>query len=241
MLEIKYQVVLFGSYGEILPKPDNIKYFMESFGEKELIPTTFQEIGPQGAINRFSLTNSDESWLIEFGSNRIDIFHTNKDVGVTNFLSLPDFITEVNGIVKAIQEKFPKKHNRLSLVTRTLFDEMTPEEHDKVYRKLNNTISIYNDNSIVDWDSRTVSRINYEFDGFKETFNIISNVKRTKGNLIIKSQNKEVDRLELHFDINTFQGNTDFRFEANQIVSFLKQASNVEQDLKEKYITLITS
>lgn len=241
MLYIKYQVVLFGSYGEILPKPDNIKYFMEKFGEKELIPTTFQEIGPQGAINRFSLTNSDESWLIEFGSNRIDIFHTNKDVGITNFLNLSDFLNEANGIVKAIQEKFSKKHNRLSLVTRVLFDEMTSEEHDEVYRKLNNTISLYNENSIADWNSRTVSRINYEFDGLKETFNVISNVKRTKGNLIIKSEKTEVDRLELLFDINTFQGNSDYRFEAKQIAFFLKQAAQVEQDLNDKYVNLIKS
>lgn len=241
MINIKYQLVLFGSYGEILPKPDNIKYFMDAFSDKELIPTTFQEIGPEGALNRFSLTNSDESWLIEFGSNRIDIFHTNKNVGVTDFLDLPDFIKNTNEIINAIQKKFPNKHNRLSFVTRALFEEMSMEQHDSVYHKLNNSISVYNDNPIVDWNSRTVSRINYEFDGLNETFNVISTIKRTKGNLTIESEKTEVDRLELHFDINTFQGNTDYRFEAKEIASFLNQAASVEQDLREKYIKLINA
>ncbi len=240
MIDIKFQVVLYGTYGDILPKPDNIKYFIDSFSDKELIPTTRQEIGPNEAVNRFSLTNSDESWLIEFGSNRIDIFHTNKDVGKTEFLSLDDFVKEAKSIAEKIQVKFPKKHNRLALVTRFLLDEMTQEAHDEVYRKLNSSIPIYNENVIADWNSRVVSRVPYEFDGLKETFNVISNVKRTKGNLIIDSEKTEVDRVELHFDINTFQGNTDYRFELEQIDSFLKQAVKVEQSLKKEYLELIS-
>lgn len=240
MIDIKFQVVLYGTYGDILPKPDNIKYFIDSFSEKELIPTTWQEIGPNGPVNRFSLTNSDESWLIEFGSNRIDIFHTNKDVGKTDFLDLDSFVTEARSIAEIIQGKFPKKHNRLALVTRVLLDEMTQEAHDEVYRKLNSTISVYNENSIADWNSRVVSRVPYEFDGLNETFNVISNVKRTKGNLIIESKKTEVDRIELHFDINTFQGNTDYRFELDQIDSFLKQAVTIEKELKNEYLELIS-
>ncbi len=241
MIDFKFQVVLFGTYEDISPKPDSVKYFLNAFSDKELIPTTFQEIGPKGAVNRFSLTNSDETWLIEFGSNRIDIFHTNKNVGVTDFLELKNFVNDCKGIVASIQKKYPKKHNRISLVTRVLLDEMSPKQHDDIYHKLNASIPLYKDNPIVDWNTRTVSRINYEFGGMKEMFNVVSNVKRTKGRIKIHSKDKEVDRIELHFDINTYQGNNDYRFQLEQIELFLDQAFAVEQELRKEYLKLIES
>ena len=63
-IDLKYHTVVFGSYEDIGPKPDTLKYFIEKFSDKELIPTTFQELGPKGVVNRFKLTASDEVWLI---------------------------------------------------------------------------------------------------------------------------------------------------------------------------------
>lgn len=241
MIDIQYRVGLFGSYDEVLPNPNNIKYFVESFSDKQLIPIIFQEFAPNGdKVDRLSLANSDRSWLVQFGFNRMDIYHTNMDVGVTNFLTLNNFILGVNNIVKIIQEKFPRKHHRLALLTKVVFDEMDAKKHDEIYRKLNNTISVYNENPIADWNTRTGSRISYEFDGLNEMFNVVSNVRRVKG-LTIKSQNTKADRVELDFDINTYQGNTDYRFEKSQIASFLDQSVKVERDLREQYIELINS
>lgn len=239
MINLKYQIALYGTYGDILPKPDTIKYFIDSFSDKELIPTTWQEISPEGAVNRFSLTSPTESWLIEFGSSRIDIFHTNKDVGVTDFLTLTEFIDTAVEMLNIVNKKFPKKHHRLALVTRTLLGEMSTKEHNRIYQKLNSTIELYKKNDIVDWNSRVVCRENYQISELPEIINVISNVKRTKGNLKFNSKPIEVDRVELNFDINTFQGNTDYRFDSILLQAFLKKATEIENNLKNEYLKLL--
>lgn len=241
MINIKYQVVLFGNFEDISPKPDNLKYFIELFSDKELIPTTYQEIGPGGAVNRFSLTDTDQVWLIQFGSNRLDIQYTNKNVGVINFLSLDQFISETKSMIESITNKFSKKFNRLSLVTRTLMDEMSPEQLDDIYHRLNNSIDLYKENRISDWNTRTVSRIPYVFGDNNETFNVISDIKRVKGHIQINSKKTEIDRIELNFDLNTFQGNTEYRFDSSDFTSFADLTYKLESELKTKYLDLIKS
>ncbi len=240
-INLKYQVVLFGSYQDIGPKPDTLKYFIEAFADKELIPTTFQELTPEGAINRFSLTSSDEVWLIEFSTNRIDIQKTNKNVGVSEMGTLEQFIVDVKEIVQIIDKKFPKKHNRLSLVTRRLLEPMNAAQFSTIYHKLNNSIDIYKDNEIADWNNRTVSRIPFKVGENTETFNVISEIKRTKGTLSINSKVESIDRVELHLDLNTFQGNTDYRFDLGLFNSFLDTAFKLELELETKYLDFLNS
>lgn len=238
-INLKYQAVLFGSYEEIAPKPDIIKYFLEKFSDKELIPTTFQEIRPNGTINRFNLSSNDGMWLIEFSSTRIDIHKVNKNFGVTEIGSIDQFINEAKEIANIIELKFPKKHNRLSLVSRYLLPEMNIEEMSSIFLKLNNTIDLYKNNQIADWNNRTVSRINFNIGDNPELFNIISEIKRTIGNQNVNSKVEKIDRIELHFDINTYQGNTDYRFDLQLFNKFLDTASKIESDIKTSYLKLL--
>jgi hypothetical protein len=240
-INLKYQVVLFGSYEDIAPNPETIKYFIEKFSDKGLIPTTFQELSPNGVINRFSLASSDGKWLIEFSSNRIDINKTNKDIGVTDIGEINQFIVEIQEIVGIINEKFPKKHNRLSLITRYLFSEMDDKTMSSIYTKLNNTIELYKKHPIADWNNRAVSRVAYNIGDVSELFNIISEVKRTIGNHSFNSKIQKIDRVELMFDLNTYQGNTDYRFDLNSVNMFLNTVTEIESNLKENYIKLIES
>ncbi len=238
-IDLKYHTVVFGSYEDIGPNPDTLKYFIEKFSSKELIPTTFQEIRPNGVVNRFSLTTSDEVWLIEFSSDRIDIHKVNKNVGVVEMGTLEQFLFDVKEIVKTIDEKFPKKHNRLSLVTRYLLRAMDNEQMSTIYHKLNNTIDVYNENNITDWSNRIVARIPFNVGEKSEVFNVISQIKRLKGTLKINSIFENIDRVEFQFDLNTYQGNSDYRFDLELINSFLDTASNFESELKAKYLKLI--
>ncbi|TVR82966.1 MAG: hypothetical protein EA412_01210 [Chitinophagaceae bacterium] len=240
-IDLRYQTVLFGNFEDIGPKPETLKYFIDKFSDKELIPTTFQELTPQGPINRFSLITSDEVWLLEFSSNRLDIQKTNKNVGLTKMGTLEQFIIDIKRMIKIIDEKFPRKFNRLSLVTRYLLKPMVDKEFSVIYNKLNNSIDIYKNNEIADWKNRTVSRIPYQVDKSEELFNVISEIKRTKGTLSINSKVEKIDRVELHFDINTYQGNTDFRFDCNLFDSFIDVAYKLESELKTKYLKFIES
>lgn len=238
-IDLRYQTVLFGNFEDIGPKPDVLKYFIDRFSDKELIPTTFQELTPQGPINRFSLITSDEVWLLEFTSNRLDIQKTNKNVGVTAMGTLEQFILDIKGMIIVIDDKFPRKFNRLSLVTRHLLKPMDAKKFSAVYSKLNNSIEIYKKNEIADWKNRTVSRIPYKVGDEEELFNVISEIKRTKGTLNINSKVENIDRVELHFDINTYQGNTDYRFDYKLFESFLDVAYKLETELKAEYLEFL--
>jgi len=238
-INLKYQAVLFGSYEEIAPKPEVIKYFIERFSDKELIPTTFQEFSPNGAVDRFSLSSSNGMWLIEFSSNRIDIHKVNKNIGVTDIGEIDQFYIEAKEIAKIVDEKFPKKHNRLSLISRYLLPEMDIKAMSSIYLKLNNTIELYKKNPIADWNNRTVSRISYNVGEDAELLNIISEVKRTIGNHKFNSKVEKIDRIELHFDLNTYQGNKDYRFDLDSFNKFLDTISNIESELKSSYLKLI--
>lgn len=237
---LKYQVALFGSFEDISPKPDILKYFIDAFLDKQLIPSTFQEFGPTGLLNRLSLKSTDDVWNIEFTSNRIDIHKSNQDIGVTSMNSLDEFISDSNSMIEKIAAKFPKKFNRLALVTRHLFKEMKEAEMLSIFHNTVKTIDLYKKNEPVEWNNRVVTRIAEKINDNEETFNVISEVNRIKGNLKINSANTVIDRVELKFDINTYQINTDYRFDLKDVSAFLVRATEIEKQLEEEYIKLVT-
>lgn len=231
--------MLFGNYSYIHPKPDTIRFLMDSFSDKELVPTTWQELTINGTTSRLSLENSDSIWKIEFGSNRIEIVHSNVDGN--EFLELPDFLNEAKNIQKTLSDKFQMSHNRLSLLTRLVVNEKKMDEANPAICPIINTIDYHNTNKIVDWSSRVVSRITSEIDGNPEVFNVISNLKYINFNQVTESDEVPMEGTELLFDINTFQGTTDFRFGSEHVNQFLDSAFAIEQSLRNQYIDLITN
>lgn len=238
-IHLRYQASLFGAIEDISPKPEILKYFIDAFSDKQLIPTTFQEIGIAGVLTRLTLNSSDEVWRIEFATNRIDIIKTNKNVGITDMKGLADFAVDVKNIAKSINEKFQKKYNRLSIVTRYLLKEMSQEEMTIISRKVFNTIDLYRENVQVDWKNRVVARIPLKLKS-DELTNVISEINRLKGNLIFNSKPQRIDRIELNFDINTFQGNNDFRFDLDDLGQFIDEALKMENTLVNGYLKLIS-
>lgn len=238
-INVKYQVALFGSFQDITPTPDILKYLIDSFAEKQLIPTTFQEIGNTGVLNRLILKSSDDIWNIEIGSNKLDIFKNNRNIGVSDMNSLSIFIADAKHIAKIFDDKFHKKYNRLALVTRHLLKEMSPEEILESFKKNFNTIPLYKNNIPVDWKNRIVTRLPLKLKN-KEISNVISEISRIRGTLLINSKIQTIDRIELKFDINTFQGNGDYRFENDDVCLFLDEALKLESTLESEYVKLIS-
>ncbi|MDI9313021.1 MAG: hypothetical protein QM535_22615 [Limnohabitans sp.] len=241
-LNLKYQIAIFGVFEDITPNSDTLKYLIETFADKELIPTTFQELNPlipDQIINRLSLKSSDDVWTIEFSSNRIDIIKSNTNFGVTKMNSVSEFINDVKDIIKKINDKFPKKYNRLALVTRHLLKEMSIEEMSSIYHKTVKTVETYQKSEPVEWNNRVVARIPVLIKN-EETFNIISEINRIRGNLKINSKLQIIDRVELKFDINTFQAITDYRFDFEDLKIFLDKALEIEENLELEYIKLIS-
>jgi hypothetical protein len=241
-INLSFQISMFGSYQDIAPSSNTIKYFIEKFSDQELIPTTFQEIdisNPLTPINRLSLRSTNEVWSVMFSANRIDIIKNNNNVGVVNMGDVQDFIDEAQNIARIIDEKFSKKHHRMALITRYLLKQMNPTEISNTFRKNVNTFGFFKTHEPIEWNNRIVSRIELNIGEFSESINVIAELNRIKGQLKINSKNEEIDRVELKFDINTYQLQTDYRFGINELTAFAFAANKIETQLKNDYKTLI--
>lgn len=237
-INLRFQAVLFGSWEEVKPKPENIIFFTQEFTDKELIPTTFQEFGPKGIQERLILRSSDGIWNVEFGTDRIDIHKNNANLN-SSIGNLKSFIDDITKISNVILDKYPKKLNRLALVTQYLLKEMSEEEMKLIFNKLVNTIDLYKSNDIAEWNNRVVSKIKSQVRDKDEFFNVISEVKKITANIKLKEIEKNINRIELKFDINTFHGNSDYRFDKEDISSFLNEAAIYDKKLTESYLSLM--
>ena len=61
-----YTASLFGNTGDIIPSADNIRKFLDIFGDKGLLPSTMQELTPLGPQICLRLASTDEEWNILF-------------------------------------------------------------------------------------------------------------------------------------------------------------------------------
>lgn len=237
-INLKYQAAIFLNAADISPKPDTLTYFITKFADKELIPGTFQEFGPTGIMERFHLKDSKGIWSIEFSSNRIDIVKINANIGETLMGSLAEFNSEVSKCIDIIFEKFPKMANRLAFITTHIIHGINKEEFSSIFNKLFNPIPTYRDNELNEWRSRMVSRIKKDFNKRAELHNFITEINRIKGNLTIDSKIKNIERLQIKLDINTFQENTDYRFNIEDIKAYYDEVVHWEQSLRDEINTI---
>ena len=89
-------------------------------------------------------------------------------------------------------------------------------------------------NSPVEWKSRNVARINVDLPDNIEICNVITNVNRISGQLITNNELVDIDRIEIAFDINTFQGNKDTRFTADNIEPFFRKSLGIREEILEQ-------
>ncbi len=237
-IDIKYQAALFVNATDIGPKPDTLSHFITEFADKELIPATFQEIGPTGVMERFNLKDSKGIWNVEFSSSRIDIMKVNSNIAVTEMGNIHDFKDEVFKMIDIIFKKFPRKANRLAFVTTHIIYNLNQQGFSEIFNKLFNPIPTYKDNDRSEWGARMASRIDKEFGGKNELHNFITEINRIKGNLNIESKIKNLDRLQVKLDINTFQDHSDYRFETEDMKAFYNGAINWEQNLRKELDTI---
>lgn len=237
---LKYQALVFASLEEISPSPDTLKYFIEEFKDKELIPSMIQEISTNGEVkNRFIFKSQNDEWNIEFLTNSLNIKKVNRDINVSSFGTKKDFIDEVLKILNIIFNKFPHKANRISFVSQYFCKPYGDKELLKTASKVSFLSKTFKDTPPVNWNHRYVSRIEKSISDKKELINFIGEVNRIQGNLKINSKIEEFDRIELKFDINTFQGNQEYRFGIEDFNNFYLNAYNWEDDLLNEFIQLM--
>src|ERR1035438_8256086 len=92
-IKLKYQASLFLDAVDIQAVPENITFFMNTFLEKQLIPTTFQEFDFPNIIplNRIRLSSPNNEWVFQISSKRIDIEKISIDIHGSNLGAVDDF------------------------------------------------------------------------------------------------------------------------------------------------------
>jgi len=234
MIEIprKYQTSYFGNIDSIKPEPDTIKLFLDMFKDEGLLPSTYQEIFPfKPPVTRLRLAAPDSGWRIDFDSPRIIIQKNLVDPSGENMGSIEDFIREMTTYYKRIFDRFPIKGTRLALVNSGLIREYPEDILSLIYKRVFNPIEFFQVNSPGEWKSRSVSKINIDLNGNQELLNIIIDLNRIPWLVPISEEAKQKDRIEIAFDINTFQGNTDTRFDMASLSAFYPEALRLRNDI----------
>ena len=147
-IKLQYQAVIFVNAEDILPVPDIITSFLQIFSAEKLIPNTFQELNtssPKPQV-RLRLSTPNNEWAIAFATNRIDVTKNPTDPKGGNLGTPDDFCSNAIGFFTKIVNQFPKKANRLALITNQLLEEMTDEKLLSAYTKLFDSPKFYKEN-----------------------------------------------------------------------------------------------
>jgi hypothetical protein len=230
------QASIFGDFSDIKPKPEIISELLEIFAYKNMLPGTFMEISPSipAPQSRIRLESEDHHWVINIAFGRIDIekaVPNNKGDQLDNYYE--NFIIESTQMLKQILSNFDKKGYRLSFVSKGLLPELSENQLEKIYTNFFTPIDFYNENRPVEWNSRQVARIKFNLDE-EEIINVITNVNRTSGQLIVNNEQVDFDGIEIIFDINTFQGNRNTRFYSGNIDPFYSESLKVREKILDQ-------
>ncbi len=230
-IPVSYQAVFFSNNSDIPPSADTIPVFLELFRDKGFLPNTFQEIeitpvAPRPQI-RLRLSPPNGEWDILIGLMRITFKKNSIPPKGSNMGRVEDFINEVIEFWERIQQHFPRKANRLSLVTEGLLQEMPEERLQQIYQKLFKPVTFYKENPPIEWELTSVARVVMTITGSNEKLNVNTRIKRVRGRLAGASGFVPFDRIQLLFDINTFQPPMEPRFGIEATSAFFLRAAEL--------------
>ena len=235
-----FQLSLFGSFKEISPTPDTLQYFISSLSSKVMIPVTNQEATPEGLVARITMKTIDESLVIYFGINRIDIKREFVSLGIYDPKNIGLFLDEVKSIIKIVNNKFPKKFNRLGFIANYFVRPLTKSEFADVFEKVINPTQFYKGKEITEWVSRFVTKSSNTISASSESLNAITEISRITGNVKFGTKIENLDRVLVSLDINTHQSLNEFRFDLKSVSDFTGICVKMQKKLLDDVIKLIT-
>jgi hypothetical protein len=243
IINLRHQVVVFGNFDDITPNMDNIKYFIEVFADKNLIPSQFKEISlnltgntvKNNDLARLSLTSINGMWNIRFNVDRIDFVLTNSNIGRVEMPNTESFLAEVEDILTKVSQKFPKTYKRVGLVSQYLFKDIDAKQSSQ---KANKAINFFDEKPIVEWSNKTTTRTTVQIPE-AEIINISNELRWIKTNIKINDRNGLFDGLLLNIDINTINENQNYRFNSKNLKILLKEISQISETLKNENVTIL--
>jgi len=231
-----YQLTFFCNTDELLPTADNISAMLDVFRDRGLLPGTIQELQLTGPQVRLRFSSPSEEWNVNIPTGRIDIHKNSAAPMGANLGTVDAFVADAVDLLTRVLRRFPRKGNRLSLVTVGLLPEMSDQAMAETYKRIFRPVGIYASSPAVEWDARSVVRVHEAVGLSTEAVNAIATIKRTQGQMGQASGLVPFDRIQLSFDINTYHGTTDYRFESGDLAAaygaLAALRSRILQDLK---------
>jgi hypothetical protein len=228
-IKVKYQASIFTS--SIEANPTNISSLMSLFADKGFIPITYQELPGINQMQqvsspplRFSLKTADNEWVVGFRTGRIDVEKNMTDAKGKNLGEINQFGSDAKDIFIKILNKYPQRANRIALASNLIFNEMPTDVLDNVYLKLVHPTKIYVENPPVEWNVRSVSRLNKIINSNAELFNFCSEIGRFSGQMNIDQSIAPLDRIAITLDINSIIADGRERFDEAGISGFCDEA-----------------
>ncbi len=124
--------------------------------------------------------------------------------------------------------------NRLTYAMKGLLPEMTAAKLIEANNRVINLLPFYIGNPPHQWTTRNVARVDVNLGVDTETLNVITDINRVQGELMKDTEPIPIDRIQIGFDINTYQGNTDLRFNADHVGLFLQKAIEQSQTIMDE-------
>lgn len=236
----KYQASFFVNATDIIPSPEIISALLNMFSDKGFLPTTFQEIGPQGLSPqaRLRLNSENNEWGINFASHRINIEKTLVVAG-RKIGDVETFAKDAKDFFSRILGHFNKRGHRLSIVTSGVLQEMTHEQLAEIYTKLFQPIPFYEQAIPFEWNSKSASRSEMHIGESLEPINVITGINRVSGQLAESTSVTKFDRILVAFDINTRAENDDNRFTAESLNDFFANALQVRSAILDQIRSIV--
>ncbi|MCK8143376.1 hypothetical protein MW871_15905 [Flavobacterium sp. I-SCBP12n] len=233
---IKYQLVAFGNYDEVTPSAENMKFFLENFSDKGLIPSQMQQINlnvsnnnlKNESVSRLVLTTQDKSWNVRFNDERIDINLSNVKYSSDDFISVDDFIKEAFIILDKVNSKFSKNHKRIGFTIQTVISNVVSVD---LFKKFNSPLDYFSHENPTQWSNKFAFRKIMDINGKQEIVNITSDFSWLKGRIGVNKDAQAFEGLVVNVDINSLNENLDSRFNIDDIKEFTNKAKNIQEEI----------
>lgn len=240
-IDLRYQIALFGNFDDVTPNINTIKYFIDVYSDRDLIPNQYHEVsldavtGAGSKGNRLSLTSEDQSFNIRFGFDRMDVMLTNNNINVTTMKERDAFIDDFKNIYDHINSKFPKKIKRIGLVSQYLISGVDLSQVASSFFKLT---KFHEKPPLIEFNNKIVNRTTIDVPE-EEILNVAGELRWLKTNLQINNKNEAFEGLLFATDINTIPENAEYRFDKDKIDMVLRELSRVAKLLESEYINIL--
>lgn len=233
--ELRFQLALFGQFEDVTPTASVVQKFSDLCKRYKLLPGVAAEveITPNG-VNQFSglrLTSTDESLVVEFRRNRMDIIFMNTNINVVDLYDYERFKSFVIDVLK--NDSFEgHRYKRLGFIHQILIDGV---DHTMVAKQFV-SIPFYQDLKMRDDWSITWPAAKSIGDNF---VNIHTTIQRAKRKIKKNSNNENFEGIEIIFDVNTFKENIDYKYRTDMVANLCDKLHEVEVEVRECVINII--